>query len=124
MKLNKIKVCAEELVFPRRDRRRSALCGRGRLLPFRRGRQAAASLDRGGGPDTIDWVSWRSWTARSRRLELREGVRSRAAAAVRLFLVGDGKQAAEGDKTPTKRRETLGSHTGMGSGYVLERNGS
>ncbi|KAF6727013.1 Ubiquitin-conjugating enzyme E2 E1 [Oryzias melastigma] len=50
-----------------RDRRRSALCGRGRLLPFRRGRQAAASLDRGGGPDTIDW----SVTVNKRRKEIK-----------------------------------------------------
>lgn len=33
---------------------------RGRLLPFRRGRQAVASRDCGGGPDTIDRVSFNS----------------------------------------------------------------
>ncbi|XP_056300204.1 ubiquitin-conjugating enzyme E2 E1-like isoform X2 [Pseudoliparis swirei] len=36
---------------------RAARCRRGRLLPFRRGRQPPASRHCGGAPDTIDWVS-------------------------------------------------------------------
>lgn len=46
------------IVFPEQDRCCSTHCSRGRLLPFRRGRQAPASRDCGGGPDTIDRVSF------------------------------------------------------------------
>ncbi|XP_034384693.1 ubiquitin-conjugating enzyme E2 E1-like [Cyclopterus lumpus] len=47
----------QAVVFPEEDPGRAARCSRGRLLPFRRGRQPPASRDCGGGPDTIDWVS-------------------------------------------------------------------
>ncbi|KAI3360779.1 hypothetical protein L3Q82_013015, partial [Scortum barcoo] len=43
---------------PEEDRSLAARCSRGRPLPFRRGRQAAASRDCGGAPDTIDRVSF------------------------------------------------------------------